>query len=264
MIGRLLGAAALGVAAASLVAAHRFVVTRWRLPLAGLSEPVRVVHLSDLHYGWIHGRGSVGRWVDAAMVEAPDLIVITGDFFDKETGIERMAGLTQGLRRLHAPLGVWGVIGNHDLHAARFGTRAALERSLERAGVRLMVNRGERVRPDLFLAGVDDLWLGRADLGAALDGAGEGATVLMSHNPDLLPRVPAWVGLTLSGHTHGGQVVLPLLGAMHTGSSYRQRFASGLVFGPARGIVSRGLGTTTLPVRLFCPPEVVVLDLVPA
>lgn len=267
MIGRFLGAAAIGVAALaawSLAAPHRFVVSRHRLPLAGLREPLRLVQLSDLHYGTVHRAGSVRRWVDAALAEQPDLVVITGDFLDDETGLGLMAGLSEGLRRLRAPLGVWGVIGNHDLHAARFGSRAELERALERAGVRLLVNRGERVRRDLFVAGVDDLWLGRPDLDAALAGAGDDATLLLSHNPDLLPRVPEWVALTLSGHTHGGQVVLPVVGALHTGSSYRQRFTSGLVRGPAQGFVSRGLGTTTLPVRLLCPPEIVVLDLVPS
>jgi predicted MPP superfamily phosphohydrolase len=87
--------------------------------------------------------------------------------------------------------------------------------------------------------------------------------VLLSHNPDLLPRVPERVGLTLSGHTHGGQVVLPLLGAPHSGSSFRGRFLSGVVRGPALGYVSRGLGATTLPLRVWCPPELAILELTP-
>jgi predicted MPP superfamily phosphohydrolase len=93
------------------------------------------------------------------------------------------------------------------------------------------------------------------------------AVLLLAHHPDQLIDVPSRVGLTLSGHTHGGQVVLPWLGALHTGSDYGQRFAQGLVFasgpGSARGFVSRGLGTTFLPLRFGCPAEVVELHLEP-
>lgn len=255
------GAAAL--ASVALAEPHAFVVSRHRASLTGLRAPLRLVQLSDLHFGRVHREGSVRRWLEAALRASPDLIVVTGDFLEDAFGFGRIDRLLEELRRLRAPLGVWAVVGNHDLHAAGRARRPALERALESAGVRLLVNRGERVRPDLFLAGVDDLWLGRPDVEAALEEAGEGATVLLSHNPDLLPRVPEWVALTLCGHTHGGQVVVPLLGAVHTGSSYGQRFAAGFVRGPARGFVSRGLGTTTLPVRFLCRPEVVVLELEP-
>lgn len=88
--------------------------------------------------------------------------------------------------------------------------------------------------------------------------------MLLTHNPDLLPRVPASVGLTLCGHTHGGQVRLPLLGAVTVPSRYGTRFLEGWVWGGgARGFVSRGLGVTGLPVRNLCPAQLHVFTLLP-
>nr|WP_246580452.1 metallophosphoesterase [Deinococcus aestuarii] len=241
--------------------------------MTGLRKPLRVVQLSDLHYGAYIGRGSVRAWVDAALALRPDVVLVTGDFVDKR-GVAPLEPLFGELARLRAPLGVWGVWGNHD-HAhfrrtAHRGGRSpgaardAFGADLRRSDVRLLCNEGTTLRDDLFLAGVDDLRWGRVDLGAALARApAGGAVLLMSHTPDLLPEVPGRVGLTLCGHTHGGQVCLPLIGPLVTSSRFGRRFASGFVRGPAPGFVSRGLGVTTLPFRLNCGPEVVVFDFVP-
>ncbi len=121
------------------------------------------------------------------------------------------------------------------------------------------------MRDDLYVAGLDDFRNGRPDLEATLGGRPDaGATVLLSHNPDVLPEVPIEIPLTLSGHTHGGQVVLPGVGALQTSSRYGDRFLAGWVEGPARGYVSRGLGVTSVPVRINCPAELTVLDLTPS
>ena len=89
-------------------------------------------------------------------------------------------------------------------------------------------------------------------------------TLLLSHNPDLLPLVPNGVDLTLCGHTHGGHVRLPGIGPIVTSSAYGRRFAAGWVRTPALGYVSRGPGVGVLPVRWDCPPEVTLLTLSPA
>ncbi|WP_245872862.1 metallophosphoesterase [Deinococcus planocerae] len=268
---------ALGLSAfagVALAQAYTFEVNRHERGLPGLRAPLRVVLLSDLHYGAYIGRGSVRVWVDAALALRPDVVLVTGDFVDAESVVSP-APLFPELARLRAPLGVWGVWGNHDHEyvgkvARRSrqtvqGVREAFELDLRRAGVRLLRNGGVRLREDLFLAGVDDLRRGRVDLGAALAHApAHGAVLLLSHTPDLLPEVPGRVGLTLCGHTHGGQVCLPGPWPVVTSSRYGRRFASGLVRGPAPGFVSRGLGVTTIPFRLNCLPEVVVFDFVPA
>ncbi|WP_216326512.1 metallophosphoesterase [Deinococcus aestuarii] len=270
-----LGLAAVGTAGAQ--GADRARLRHQSAALPGLTRPLRVAQLTDLHYGLYITAASVRAWVDLTLQARPDLIVVTGDLLDAD--VAKDAGpLLAELSRLRAPLGVWGVWGNHDYGSfgryARLGHSPRRENWRERregfagaladGGLRVLNNEGVQVRGDLYLAGVDDLMQGEPDLGAALAGAGTGATLLLSHNPDLLPEVPRSVGLTLCGHTHGGQVRLPLIGAVTTASRYGQRFAQGWVEGPARGFVSRGLGMTAVPLRLNCPAEVVVFDLRPA
>jgi hypothetical protein len=244
-----------------------FTVSRHHIPLSGLRAPLKVVQLSDLHVGHVHRPRQARRWVRAALNLAPDVIVITGDFVDKPIPEVDLRQLVEALSELQAPLGVFAVPGNHD-YGSFTPHLTRLTDPLEAAGVRFLINSNVALRPDVVLAGVDDLWLGKPDLPKALEGVPDGvAVLLLAHHPDQLIDVPLRVGLTLSGHTHGGQVVLPWLGALHTGSDYGQRFAQGLVLasgpGSARGFVSRGLGTTFLPLRFGCPAEMVVLNLEP-
>lgn len=261
--------------------AYRFVISKHQLSVPGLSRPVRIVQLSDLHYGLFVGRATVARWVDAVLKQEPDLIVITGDFLDSGVGSRRHRKLMAELARLRAPLGVYGVWGNHDWTSLNTNaTRISFAEQLRLHGVRLINNTGVQVREDLYVAGVDDWWFGTQDLDAALRGHTGGAVVLLSHNPDYLTQVPARVHLTLSGHTHGGQVRLPLFGSLKRRSTLLN-VLRGWVRGPhvvqspaegtpatppeghALGFVSQGLGVTGVPFRLACPAEVVVLTLVP-
>ena len=254
--------AAVGSSTAQTRGSYPFEIVRQRATLAGLRAPVRVAWLTDLHHGEFVRTPSVRAWVDAALSETPDLVALGGDLVDQTPGPDPDTEAFAELARLRAPLGVWAVAGNHD-HGRYRGIGRYLAR-LRDAGIETLVNRGVAVRSDLYLAGIDDLRNGRPDLGAALrDRPEAGATILLSHNPDVLPQVPVDVGLTLSGHTHGGQVVLPGVGALVTSSQYGDRFLAGWVEGPARGYVSRGLGVTSLPLRVNCPAELTILDLEP-
>lgn len=254
--------AAVGSSSAQTRGSYPFEVVPQRTVLGGLRAPVRIAWLTDLHHGEFVRTASVRAWVDAALSETPDLVLLGGDLVDQTPGTEPDAEAFTELARLRAPLGVWAVAGNHD--HARFGGIGTYLARLRRAGIETLVNRGVAVRDDLFLAGIDDLRNGRPDLGAALrDRPAAGASLLLSHNPDVLPTVPVDVGLTLCGHTHGGQVVLPGVGALVTSSQYGDRFLAGWVEGPARGYVSRGLGVTSLPLRVNCPAELTILELEP-
>ena len=256
-------AAAVGSSVAQVAGTYPFDVVHERAELAGLRTPLRAAWLTDLHHGEFVRTASVRAWVDATLREAPDLVLLGGDLVDQTPGADAEAELFAELARLRAPLGVLAVPGNHD-HGRFRGSRPFVA-YLQGAGIEVLVNRGVAVRDDLHVAGLDDLRNGRPDLGAALqDRPTTGATLFLSHNPDVLPDVPTEIGLTLSGHTHGGQVVLPGVGALQTSSRYGDRFLAGWVEGPARGYVSRGLGVTTLPVRINCPAELTILDLVPA
>ncbi len=244
-----------------------FVISRHRRALRGLREPLRLVHLTDLHFGRLQRARRIEGWVAAALEQRADLIVVTGDFVDHPIPQSDLDALVRAVSSLSAPLGVFAVPGNHD-HGSFKADINRLIAPLEAVGIRFLTNRRVALRDDLVLVGVDDLWLGEPDLKGALEGVPDGcAVILLAHNPDQLVTVPARVDLTLSGHTHGGQIVLPVVGALHTGSDYGQRFAQGFVrangSSGALGFVSRGLGTTLLPVRLGCPAELVVLELEP-
>jgi predicted MPP superfamily phosphohydrolase len=245
-----------------LGAAYKFAITRHRVPIDHLTHPLKLAQLSDLHFGPFHQRKSLDAWVEATLAEEPEVIVITGDFIDHLSGAD-LEPLASALGKLRAPLGVWGVWGNHD--RSRVPHIEMLEQILHQSGIEILNNRGVLLRSDLFMAGVDDFQNGRPDLELALGARPtDAACILLSHNPDLLPRVPASVGLTLCGHTHGGQVKLPLIGPPLTSSLYGKRFAEGWVEASTTAFVSRGLGTSMLPIRFNCPPELSVFELLPA
>ncbi len=242
-------------------------VSRHRLSLPRLQKPLRVAQLSDLHYGpYIH-EGSVRAWVRQTQAENPDLIVVTGDVVDKD--LKRpLEPLVAALSGLGAPLGVWACLGNHDNARFRFGALRDLAAALAEAGVTLLIDEGHLVRNDLYLAGVDDLEVGRPNLEAALRGApGDAATLLLCHQPDFYLRMRVHVDLTLSGHTHGGQVRLPGVGALYTSSCYGERYLEGWAPPPnpdfGKAYVSRGLGVSLLPLRFNCPAELAVFDITP-
>ncbi|THF86212.1 metallophosphoesterase [Deinococcus sp. KSM4-11] len=272
------GAALMATGGAGVAQAHTLEVTAHTRPLRGLRSALRVAFLSDLHYGLYVGGGQIRRWVDAALAARPDLILLGGDYIDQRLRTSPRP-LIRELARLKAPLGVYGVWGNHDYGSfGKFASpyygpaqadwaarRAQLAQDLGAEGITILRDQGVAVRSDLYIGGVDDLWNGTPDARTALAGAGHLATILLSHNPDVLPDLPVAAGLVLSGHTHGGQVRLPLIGAPVVPSAFGQRYAMGWVQG-AHGTpayVSRGLGTSGIPFRNLCPPELTVLTLTP-
>ena len=257
-------AVAVGALAGAGIATSRHVVTERRtVVLPGLTRPLRAVFLVDLHYGPLVDAAAVAGWTALARAWSPDLVLWGGDLVDRAVS-DDVAPLLAEVERLRAPLGAYAVLGNHDRAAFGSETSGFVDR-LTTGGVRVLTNDSARVRDDLVVAGVDDLIKGRPDLAAALAGRTPGAaTILLSHNPDVLPDVPADVGLTLAGHTHGGQICLPGGVPIVTSSRYGLRFARGWIDGPALGYVSRGLGFGWIPVRAYCPPELTVLDLLPS
>lgn len=290
-------AAALGGLGAAQ--AYGFGVTRQVAALPRLRTPLCAAFLTDLHSGPLMRPRHVRAWVEAANAARPDVVLLGGDYTDRSNR-EGLAALLAELARLRAPLGVYGVWGNHDYgafwgrgqsrpgapvhrpvdpaapdssvpdpavpdHSVQARMQAAA--AFARAGVVILRNGGRAVRDDLYVGGTDDVLWGTPDARAALAGAGTRATVLLSHNPDLLPELPQPAGLVLCGHTHGGQVRLPGLGALpglvpsRYGARYDMGWKTGAFGTPA--YVSRGLGVTGLPVRHLCPPELALLTLVP-
>jgi predicted MPP superfamily phosphohydrolase len=277
-----LAAIAAGAAGAwsALVAPYRLRLTRVTAPIAGLPESLhgyRIAVLADLHHWpWV-ARGHQWRAVRLANDTTPDLVVLLGDFsvsFERRwRGVsawlyERaLAQLAPPLRTLAARDGVLAVLGNHDYYAGIERTIAWLPT----IGARLLRNTGTVVRRGdarLVVGGVDDWFEGTVDpWGGCRDLPDDAPTVVLSHVPDgVLELDPARrVDLVLSGHTHGGQFVLPGWGAPVTFSAVAtRRHPGGWVPNPRAPLyVSNGVGVQ-LPGRLFATPEVVLVELVPA
>jgi predicted MPP superfamily phosphohydrolase len=226
------------------------VVDGWPPALAGL----RLGLLTDVHRGRFVSHEDVARAVAALMLERPDLIVLGGDYVTY--GDRHFVGPSaEALAPLSAPHGIFGILGNHD---DDHDMPSALARNgvlmLKDARTRLTI-RGEPVD----LVGIR-FWTKRQIDIAPLVRDAAAATILLAHDPRRLTEAAALgVPLVLSGHTHGGQVVLPLIGAVAA-----QKFP--VVAGIGRRgrttmFVSRGLGTIYVPVRVNCPPEVAALTL---
>jgi predicted MPP superfamily phosphohydrolase len=257
------------IATESVELVHRFRgglgITTQRIWLSDLSEGFRgfrILQLSDIHHSLFVPVDQVAAVVELSNRLQPDLVALTGDFVSySRSSIEPVAEILGSLR---ARSGVVAVLGNHDF---RVGADA-LERALRRQGIQVLRNRHrllQRRGAALYLAGVDDYGYG-ADLGKAMRGIPPGAaTILLAHNPRLVTAAACrGVGLVLAGHTHGGQVNLPLLGTVYGRSPEQMRFKSGWDrLGATQIYVSRGIGTIVLPLRWRCPAEVPLLELQP-
>ena len=269
-----LGAAGLGGGYATVVEPHlRLAVARHAVRPRGWPPglTLRVVALSDVHAGApILDEGRIEAIVAAANALEPDITVLLGDYGPASRFVTRVLPHRDVARRLgalRARHGVFAVTGNHDWWedpAAGRRSMPAIGRALEAAGIAVLANGSLRAGP-VTLAGVHSTWafgagLGAHDLDAALSGA-SGPTLLLAHEPDLFPEVPPEVALTLSGHTHGGQ--LRLLGwSPIVPSRYGNRYAWGHVEETGRHlVVSGGLGTTRIPVRFGVPPEITLITL---
>jgi predicted MPP superfamily phosphohydrolase len=232
--------------------------------IAGLPaafEGFRIAQISDLHCGPFASGPRVSGWIAAVNRLEPDLIAVTGDLI--ASGAAFVPVVASALGQLRAPHGVFASMGNHDY----FTEPEALAQAIEAAGLTLLRNRGIEVgRGDarIFVAGVDDTWTRRNDLERTLAERPAGMpTVLLAHDPALFPDAAArGVDLTLSGHTHGGQLGLPFFSRKVNLARLMTRFTSGFYqLGSASLYVNRGLGTTGPPVRLGVSPEIGVLTL---
>lgn len=269
------GALALGAGALAVYAGwvepRRLVVRertlalpRWPASLSGL----RVGVLTDMHAGVLHANeDAIARWVERMNAEAPDLVLLGGDFTDAHWLFGRRLAperIVERLGALQAPLGVVAVLGNHDWKA--FGTH--MWTALAGAGIPVLENDSHAIDAPggrLHVAGVADVRFRRPDVARALARVPEDEPVIvLAHDPDVFPFVPNRVALTISGHLHGGQIAIPYLRRAVVPSRYGERFIRAHVVEHGRHlVVSSGLGTSGLPVRLLAPPELLVLELRP-
>ena len=239
---------------------HRLVLPR----SSGLSRPLRIGYASDFHAGGTTNPAVLELACRALAEARPDVLLLGGDYVGtRAEAVHPLAGL---LAKVPAPLGRFAVLGNHDWWA----DAEVVSRALAGAGIELVTNRHVRLQPPydaLFVCGLDDPWAGYPDARGAFSGA-EGTRIVLMHQPSGLLDIGAEpFALALCGHTHGGQIALPggrALLVPHGRLS--RRYSRGRFELPEGGVllVSVGVGCSTLPLRLFTPPEILICDLDPA
>jgi hypothetical protein len=225
-------------------------------------DGLTIAHLSDIHYGQFIPADYVQRCVELANSLQPDLMALTGDFtLGAKAYAEPCAEILSSLK---ARIGKFAVLGNHD----HYSSAGRMTRALRQAGLTVLVDEKESLEKrgeKLWLFGVDDLLEGDTDLVKLYrDCPADEMRLTLAHNPDFLDKyieTQQHTDFMLSGHTHGGQIRLPLLGAPHM-KLLGHEYVMGLVQkGAMQLYTTRGIGTVGLPVRFLCPPEIVLYTL---
>ena len=258
------------VALAALLCAHmvwlanslpvqRNLTLRWPLLPPGTPR-LRIVLLSDFHVASVGDTpGRLRETVARVNALRPDLVLLAGDFvsslnlggFPVRRSVAPFAGL-------HPRFGALAVLGNHD-----YPHPEVIRKSLAEVGVRALDNEAVRAGP-LAIVGIGDAFSGHDHVPTAVLAAERlgGIPVAFTHSPDVVPDLPLTMPLALAGHTHCGQIVLPLIGAPVTQSRFGQRYACGIIReGQRVTIVTAGLGVSRVPFRLGASPDFWVIDL---
>ncbi len=257
-------------------ASQRLVVTPYRIvsPRWTAGQKLSLTVIADLHAGGPNmGVNRIRAIVDTANGLNGDIVVLLGDYFATHRFAHPVvphAVWAAELKRLRAPFGVWAILGNHDWWYDVEGTRKALSD----VGIPLLENQvaplGEAGNR-FWIAGLGDQiahrishnqFRGEDDLPGTLAKIRTGdPVILLAHEPDIFPKVPDNVALTLAGHTHGGQIRIPFIWPSFVPSAYGARYAYGHIVEDHRQmIVSGGLGTSIVPLRLGVPPEIVQVE----
>jgi len=277
----LLGGGAVAAAATGLglysteIERHFIEIVPQTFLIPGLPEAFhgyRIAQLSDIHLEHFTEDFFLRHAVAKINELKPDMVLITGDYISNNTSgpddraYAAMPHCGEILSHLECPLR-YGILGNHDVAV----DSAAVVDMLRTHGITPLVNAHapiERAGQRLWVAGVDDCYFGAPDLSLAIPDAPTAPVLLMCHEPDYMdsilrhPRSPS-IDLVLSGHSHGGQVRMPFVGALQLPPLGTKYSMGRYQFGKTHLYVNRGLGTVGLPVRFNCPPEITHITLQP-
>jgi predicted MPP superfamily phosphohydrolase len=220
-------------------------------------QGLRVAHLTDFHRSRHTSDILLRHAVAAANAAQPDMILLTGDFVTNDA--RDIAPCGHIIAPLHAPLGVFAILGNHDYYT----DGPAVERQLTGLGFQVLLNRSVRLSNGLRIVGLDDDRYHHTDVPQSFrEVQPEEPTLVMAHNPALIERLADRECVVFSGHTHGGQVRVPILTKREIRRIGAKHYEQGwYTVGKARLYVNRGLGQVGIPLRLFCRPELALFTL---
>lgn len=243
---------------------------------------IKIVFAGDFHIK-PYQQKRLDKIVDMINAENPDLVVSTGDYVCGHTRHSTMPieDIAKALGKIKAKYGFYTSLGNHD----GWYDPIEITQALEENGIKVLVNKNVTVNikgQNVHIAGIEDYDTGNPEIYKALDGIGidengeyNEPIIMLSHTPDMFPKMPTAITLVLAGHCHGGQVRIPLLGPIFTASRYGDKYTKGwkqeynhepLKVDASKPIklqkdiktlfVTRGIGVSILPFRFNCPPEI--------
>ena len=219
-------------------------------------DGLRIVQLSDLHQGSTP-QSIIAKSIDIANSTNPDIVVLTGDIVTRGKG--NPGSLVGMLSKLNPKIGSYAILGNHDYNVGI----NEVKRTLEESGIHLLVNANAQPAEGFFIVGLDDSAYGKPDAKAAFNGVSQdGAYITLAHTPVISKYLRDRNGLLLTGHTHGGQIRFPFVSQYSLPGLAANKFLSGWYMEDQLMVyVNRGIGTTNIPARFLCRPEVTLFVL---
>ncbi|MDN4525559.1 metallophosphoesterase [Fictibacillus fluitans] len=260
-------AAAAGTAAfySSFIEPYWFDIKKVTIKLPHLPDAFKglhIVQISDFHLGFHFRARHINKMAEKIQELKPDLVIFTGDLVNSKRSRRSAVKSIPGLKSIDAPLGKFAVLGNHD-YLENIDT---IDELLRKSGFDLLVNENRKLtkgNDNFYIAGMDDYLQGDADIEKSLEGIPEDQfTLLLAHEPDYFKVSSKFpIDLQLSGHSHGGQVRMPLYGPIITSRMGRKYHTGHYESEEKHLYTNRGMGTTHLPFRFFCRPEITSITL---
>ena len=242
-----------------IIEPKRLKITRYSIKDNQLNG-LKIVFISDLHLR-INHKKRLEKLIDTINKQNADIVLSAGDyiFLHHINKTLPIAIIAQNLSKIKSKYGFYTVLGNHDGK----GFQSEIINEFQKYNIPILKNTNIKIEDSertIYIAGLEDLQTGKPNIFKALKNT-NAPIILLMHNPDIFQFVPEQVNITLAGHTHGGQIRLPFIGAVIIPSKYKNKYGYGLINeGDKKMIVTNGIGNSVLDVRFNCIPEIVVID----
>lgn len=244
---------------------YRIQVKSYGVEVEQLASQIRIVQISDIEISDVYGVNQLDKVVEKVNALNPDIVVFTGDLYANYWKYAPCEAVVSAFRRLDVKSRKYAIWGNNDYGG---GAVRVFENEMKESGFTLLKNESEYVTVNdvsFFIAGSDDLQMGQPDVEALTKAKTEGATlnILLAHNPEIVDQLKKNdFDIILSGHTHGGQVNLPIINKwLHKDIPYLNGLYVLDDIGGSKLFISNGLGMSRFPIRFLSPPQILVIDI---